>query len=120
MNNFAKFALAATLTGVMALAAATPSEARHGRNTAAAIGFGAGALVGAAAASSANNGYYGGRYYQEGYAYDPGYTYEPDAYAYEPAPVYAPARRYYYRGGNTMDRTCGGNPGKSNYVPCGN
>ena len=36
------------LTGALALAAATPSEARDGRNAAAAIGFGAGALVGAA------------------------------------------------------------------------
>lgn len=122
MNGFAKFALAATLTGAMALAAATPGEARDGRNTAAAIGFGAGALVGAAVASSANSGYYAGPgYYEPGYyAYEPAptYTYEPGYYAYEPAPVYAP--RYRYRVGNTWERTCGGNPGKSNYVPCGN
>ena len=67
---------AATLAGALALAAATPSEARGGRNAAAAIGFGAGALVGAAVAGSAyNNGYYGPGYgYGPGYAYDPGYT----------------------------------------------
>lgn len=116
MNGFAKFALAAALTGAVGLAAATPSEARDGRNTAAAIGFGAGALVGAAAASSANtNYYYGSGYYEPG-AYEPAYA--DDYYAYEPAPVYAP--RYRYRTGNTYERGCGGNPGKSNYVPCGN
>ena len=123
MRKFGKIAVAAALVGAAALAAATPSEARNGRNTAAAIGFGAGALVGAAAASSANNGYYyGSGYYEPGYAYSPGYAYEPayaDDYAYEPAPVYA-APRYRYRVGNTYERTCGGNPGKSNYVPCGN
>lgn len=117
MNGFAKFALAATLTGAMAVAAATPGEARDGRNTAAAIGFGAGALVGAAAASSANNSYYyGSGYYEPGYAYEPAYA--DDYYAYEPAPTYRMAPRY--RIGNTYERTCGGNPGKSNYVPCGN
>lgn len=120
MRNFGKIAMAAALVGATALAAATPSEARDGRNTAAAIGFGAGALVGAAAASSANSGYYGSGYYEPGYAYEPAYTYEPayaDDYAYEAAPVYAP--RYRYRVGNTYERTCGGNPSKSNYVPCG-
>lgn len=121
MRNFGKIAMAAALVGAAALATATPSDARNGRNTAAAIGFGAGALVGAAAASSANS-YYGPGYYEPGYAYSPGYAYEPayvDDYAYEPAPVYA-APRYRYRIGNTYERTCGGNPGKSNYVPCGN
>lgn len=123
MKGFAKFAMAAALVGATALAAATPSEARNGRNTAAAIGFGAGALVGAAAASSAanNNYYYGSGYYEPGYAYAPAptYSYEPayadDYYAYEPAPVYAPR----YRAGNTWERSCGGSPGKSNYRPCG-
>lgn len=127
MRNFGKIAMAVALVGAAALATATPSDARNGRNTAAAIGFGAGALVGAAAVSSANNGYYGSGYYEPGYAYDsgyvePGYAYQPayaDDYAYEPAPVYAPAPRYRYRVGNTYEQTCGGNPGKSNYVPCG-
>ena len=72
MRNIAKFATAAALVGAMAIAT-TPSQAEHGRNAAAAIGFGAGALVGAAAASSAYNG--------------PDYAYGPD---------YAPA---YYGGG---------------------
>ena len=79
-----KYATAAIFAG--ALAAATPSEARDGRNTAAAIGFGAGALVGAAAAV-ASNGYYGPTY---------GY-YDDSAYAYEPAyPVYSTPYRYRY------------------------
>jgi len=98
MNKIVKFASAAAVVGALAIAAATPGEARNGRNTAAAIGFGAGALVGAAVASSANQGHY-----YDGYAYDPGY--EP-GYAYEPAPVYVqpydtyahePAPVYRYR-----------------------
>ncbi|MBI2714563.1 MAG: hypothetical protein HYX37_08915 [Rhizobiales bacterium] len=94
-----KYAAAATLAGTLALAAATPGQAREGRNAAAAIGFGAGALVGAAVASSYNNGYYGPSYgYAPGYAYESGYAYEPapvyvEPYAYEPAPAY----RYGYR-----------------------
>jgi hypothetical protein len=92
MRTIFKFAVAATLTGALALAAVTPSQARDGRNAAAAVGFGAGALVGAAAAS-ANNGYY---YSEPGYAYGP--TYE-EGYAYEPAPVYVePTPTYYYSG----------------------
>lgn len=122
MKNFGRIAVAVALVGAAALATATPGEARDGRNTAAAIGFGAGALVGAAAVSSANNGYYGSGYYEPRYAYEPGYAYQPgyaDDYAYEPAPVYGPAPRYRYRTGNTYEKTCGGSPGKSNYVPCG-
>jgi hypothetical protein len=72
----------AALTGALVMSAATPSYAADGRNAAAAIGFGAGALVGAAAANAANNG----GYYDEGYA--PGYAYEP-AYAYDQAPEVA-------------------------------
>ena len=93
MKTILKYASIVALTGAVALAAATPSEARHGRN-AAAIGFGVGALAGAAIASSAyTNGYYG--YYDE-----PGYAYAPD-YAYESGPVYgsygyAPAPTYGY------------------------
>jgi hypothetical protein len=110
MKTFTKFAVAAVMTGAVALAAASPSEARGGRNTAAAIGFGAGALVGAAAASSYNNGYYYGEpgyAYGGGYAYDTGYAYEP---VYEPAPVY-----YYnsrpYRGTRSG---CGSSPASMN------
>ncbi|HEY7229825.1 MAG TPA: hypothetical protein VH558_05580 [Pseudolabrys sp.] len=98
MNTFIKYTAAVALTGALALAAATPSEARHGRN-AAAIGFGVGALAGAAIAGSAyNGGYYG--YYEPGYAYAPGYAYDAydpydsygyGGYAYAPAPGY----RYY-------------------------
>jgi hypothetical protein len=87
-----KLLTAVALVGAIAMAA-SPSEARNGRNAAAAIGFGAGALVGAAAASAANNNaYYGPRYEEPGYAYEPGYTYDrtyvdEPAYAYEPAPT---------------------------------
>ncbi len=92
MNKFVKFAVAATLTGAFALALASPSEARNGRNAAAIGGFAAGAVLGAAIANS-NNGYYGGPgyYYQEP-VYAPGY-------AYEPAPVYVSPRRGYRGGG---------------------
>jgi len=102
MKTLTKYTAAVALTGVLALAAATPSEARNGRN-AAAIGFGVGAVAGAAIASSAYNGGYYGYYggpaygYAPGYAYDsyayaPGYAYGYDSYAYAPAPRY----RYYY------------------------
>lgn len=95
MKRFIKYTAAAALTGALALTAATPSEARNGRN-AAAIGFGVGAVAGAAIASSAyNGGYYGYGYYDEP-AYSPGYAYDSydyDSYAYEPAPRY----RYYPR-----------------------
>jgi hypothetical protein len=92
MKTILKYAAAVAVTGALALAAATPGQARDGRNTAAAIGFGAGALVGAAAVS-ANNNYYGGPgYYDRGYAYGP--AYEDRAYVYErPAPAYVYERR---------------------------
>lgn len=97
MKRFIKYTAAAALTGALALTAATPSEARNGRNGAA-IGFGVGAVAGAAIASSAyNGGYYGYGYYDEpAYAYSPGYAYDSygyDGYAFEPAPRY----RYYPR-----------------------
>jgi len=96
MRNIAKFAAAATLAGALAVSAATPSQARDGRWGAAAIGFGAGALIGAAVASSAAP-YYGG-YYGLGYAYAPGYAYYDD-YAYEPGYTYAPSPGYTYAPG---------------------
>ena len=34
MKTFIKYAVAATLAGALALAVATPSQARHGRNAA--------------------------------------------------------------------------------------
>jgi hypothetical protein len=84
------FAAAAVLAGALAAGMSAPAQARYGHNTAAAVGFGAGALVGAAAANAANNGYYG-----QAYAYAPGpraygangyYAAEPGygAYAYAP------------------------------------
>lgn len=94
MRNIAKFAAAATFAGALAISAATPSQAAGGRHAAAAIGFGAGALVGAAVASAATAPYYGG-YYGPDYAYGPGYTYYGD-YAYEPGYTYAPAPAYTY------------------------
>jgi hypothetical protein len=95
MKTIFKLAGAAVLTGAIALAVATPSEARNGRNAAAIGGFAVGAIVGAAAANAANRNYYGGPgYYDSGYAYGPGYVAEP-SYAYEPEPVYvAPSYRY--------------------------
>jgi hypothetical protein len=95
MKTIFKIVTAAALTGALALAVATPSQARDGRNAAAAIGFGAGALVGAAVVNS-NNGYYGG----PGGYYGPTYYSEP-GYAYAPEPVYehGPPRRAYRGGG---------------------
>ena len=101
MKTIFKYAAAVALTGALAVAAATPSEARHGRNAAAGIGFVAGALVGAAVV---NNGYYGGAGYgyAPGYYAEPGYAYEEPGYAgyaYEAAPVYVePAPTYYSAG----------------------
>jgi len=108
MKTVFKYAVTASVAGALALAAASPSEARNGRN-AAAIGFGVAAVAGAAIASSAayNSGYYG--YYGDpGYAYGPGYAYAPgyDSYAYAPAPAYgygyryAPSYGYGYYGDN--------------------
>jgi hypothetical protein len=89
MRTFIKYAGAVTLAGALALAAATPSQARwHGGGAAIAGGFVAGALVGAAVA---NNGYYGPGYYGPGY-YAPGPYY--DSYAYAPGPVYAAPPTY--------------------------
>jgi hypothetical protein len=98
MKTWIKYTAAVALTGAMAVAAATSSEARGGRN-AAAIGFGVGAVAGAAIASSAYNGGYYGYYGEPAYAYAPGYAYEPYGYAYEPygyAYEPAPSYRYYY------------------------
>ena len=88
MKTIFKYAATVALTGALALAAASPGEARNGRN-AAAIGFGVGAVAGAAIASSAyNNGYYG--YYGDpGYAYGPGYAYAPAM----PMTTHTPMRR---------------------------
>lgn len=80
MNTVLKYTAALTVAGALAVAMSTPSDARSGRRAAAAVGFGAGMMVGAAAASGA---YYG----PGGYAYGPGY-YGPGygAYAYSPQP----------------------------------
>lgn len=105
MKTLVKYAAAATLTGALALAAVTPSEARGGRNAALIGGLAAGALIGAAVAN-ANSGYY----YGPGPAY-----YDPGPYAYEPVYV-APAPRYYapryyrYRGNDSGCATQGNYP----------
>ena len=92
-----KMLAAAALAGALLSSTAVPSQAAHGRHAAAAIGFGVGALAGAAVASAATQPYYGSAYYVDGpYAYEPGYAYEPD-YVYAPAPVYVePAPAYVY------------------------
>jgi hypothetical protein len=96
MTTLMKYAVAAALTGAMALAAASPSEARGGRNA-------------AAAASSYNNGYYGQRgYYGEGYGYDD--------YAYEPAPAYVGrAPSYYGRGFRSNLHGCLSSPASPSF-----
>lgn len=94
MQKLFKFVAVATLTGALAFTFATPSQARHGYN-AAAIGFAAGALTGAAIASANNGYYYGSGYYSPSDVYD-SYAYAPgvyNSYAYAPMSVYvAPAR----------------------------
>ena len=83
LKTMAKGIATLGVAGALAIAAATPSQARwhHGSTAAAAgIGFAAGAAVGAAAASGP---YYNG-YYAPGYAYGPAYG----AYAYQPAYTY--------------------------------
>ena len=115
MKTIFKYAATAALTGALALAAASPGEARNGRN-AAAIGLGVAAVAGAAIASSAYNngyyGYYGDPGYGPAYAYGPGYAYAPgyapgyaydDGYAYG-SYAYAPAPAYGYRYGYYGDR----------------
>lgn len=120
MIRIAKPLAAFGLAGALALAVATPSEARSGRN-AAAIGAGvAGFAIGAAAgAAAANNRYYGPAY---GYYGEPAYV---DSYAYAPAPTYyyggdpsgyyAPtyvAPRYrYWRGSTREDHLTGSGAG---------
>ncbi len=99
MKRIGKYSAAAVLTGALAIASATPSQARHGRIAAAGIGFAAGALVGAAAANAAYGpSYYGPAYYGPGPYYAP-YAYEPAPVYAEPAPVYAapvPARQCWH------------------------
>jgi uncharacterized low-complexity protein len=121
MNKIMKMTSAAALAGALALAAVTPGQAENGRNAAAAIGFGAGALVGAAAVNAANNnGYYGNGYYASEPAYYGDYAYEP-APVYEAAPVYesAPvyATRTYYRDGHQMRhvRKCTASPASMSF-----
>jgi hypothetical protein len=84
MHNIAKYTAMAALAGVTAVALASPSQARHGRNAAAIGGFVAGAAIGAAVAN--NNGYY---------AEGPAYYYNEPSYAYEPGPAYYSGPTYY-------------------------
>jgi len=116
MNRILEYAAAAALTGALALAAASPSEARGGRNAAAIGGFAAGALVGAAVVGSQyNNGYYGPSYgYAPGYYAEPGYA---PGYAYEPEPVYVAPRRAYRGGGGCWIAT-DTTRGYGYYGPC--
>jgi hypothetical protein len=92
MTMITKSVAAVGIAGLMALAAAAPAEARHGRNAAAVGGFVAGAAVGAAVAGSSNRyyggpgGYYGPTYYEPAPTYYGGYAYEPAPTYYAPAP----------------------------------
>jgi hypothetical protein len=122
MNTFAKLATAAAVAGMMAVPMATPSQAawshrHHWRGdggAAAAIGFGAGALLGAAAANAASGPtYYGPDYGYAGYAYEPAPAY--GAYAY------APTYRSGWAGSSAVnEHLCTQSPGSVNYVPCDN
>ena len=117
MKTIFKYTVAATLAGALALAAASPSEARGGRNAAAIGGFAAGALLGAAVVGSQyNNGYYGPAYgYAPGYYAEPGYA---PGYAYEPEPVYVVPRRAYRGGGGGCWIATDTTRGYGYYGPC--
>lgn len=109
MTRMFKYAAAVGTAGMLAIGMSMPSYAAHGRNAAAAIGFGAGAVVGATAANAANNGYYG----EPGEAYAPGYARETE---------YGPGyRAYAYAPGSGMrgsDQVCDRSPASLNYAPC--
>ena len=93
MNVVWKSAATAALLGAVALASASPGEARNRWVGPAAAGFAAGTVVGAGAANA--------------YAYAPGTRYvDPayGAYAYEGAPVYASPR--YYSGPVSSSNGC--------------
>jgi hypothetical protein len=119
MNRTTKVATALTLAGALAVSAATPSFARNGRIAAGVIGFAAGTMLGAAAASAHNGPYYDGAYaYEPGYS---GYAYEPGpAYAYEPGYAYEPARPYYrsYNRGYGYGCVSEGAQGRPDYGAC--
>ncbi len=107
MQRIMKYAAVAGTAGMLAIGLSMPSYAAHGRNAAAAAGFGAGAVVGATVANAANGGYYGHDYGRGGYAYAPGYAGAGyGAYAYAPGPA------------NTTN--CSRSPASLNYVPCPN
>lgn len=118
MNTFVKPALALGLAGALALAVATPSEARSGRNAAAigagVAGFAVGAAVGAAAANN-NRYYYGEPYGSYGYAPAPAYV---DSYAYSPAPTYYadPGVTYYNSSDPSSYYRAGGSYGPHSYT----
>lgn len=114
MTSVLKCAAVVTLTGAIALATATPSEARRGRNAAVIGGIAAGVLLGAAAANANRGYYYGPGYYGPGYAYEPVYEYYP-APVYGPGPYYDQGPRYYYP---SRGNGCGGSPALPNYRPC--
>ncbi len=106
MNAILKGAASAALLGALALASATPGEARNRWIGPAAAGFAAGAIVGGVAANA-----YGPGYYAPGYAYSPAY----DSYAYD-GPVY-PAQRY-YRYGDRSGCATQGNYGQIDRSAC--
>lgn len=82
MKRTIKYAAVASVAGALAIGMAAPGHAAHGRNTAAAVGFGAGAMVGVAAANAAHPAPYGPAYaYADQRDSAPGYG----AYAYAPA-----------------------------------
>jgi hypothetical protein len=118
MRTFIKYATAATLAGALAVAMATPSQARYWRHGGGAAlgGFVAGAVVGAAAANAYGPGYY----YDDGYAYAPGpYAYGYDSYAYAPGPgYYGPAPRYYGSPYRSSNGNCGASPASTNFTSC--
>ena len=117
MITFSKLAMVAVAATAFALSMETPSQAawshQGGREEAAAVGFGAGAIVGADADGIA--------YVSNDHGSDDAY----DSFAYAPAPNsgaygYSPAYRNLANSSNTNEFRCMMSPASQNYVPCDN
>jgi len=85
MIRFGKITTIVALTGILAAAFVTPSEARYRHRGVVGAGVAAGAAVGAAAAANSYSYYYG-PFANSPYGYD-SYAYEPSREA--PMPYYS-------------------------------
>jgi hypothetical protein len=104
-----KYAVAAALTGALALTAVTPSQAGGGRNALGATGFFA------ADADSADNAYA----YDGGYGFNAGYGGYNPGRGYNAFDSVGPGRGYFYGGGNPYrQQGCGASPASFHFDDC--